>query len=95
MKNKIKNFHWPEWPLFFKEEQKKIKEVLKTNTLFNGKETKQLEQEFSKYNRSKYVKVVGNATTNTESKAGFESMTGPLYCASVSFEILVCKPIGA
>lgn len=62
MKNKIKNFHWPEWPLFFKEEQKKIKEVLKTNTLFNGKETKQLEQEFSKYNRSKYVKVVGNAT---------------------------------
>ena len=62
MKNKIKKFHWPEWPLFFKEEQKKIKEVLQTNTLFNGRETKHLEQEFSKYNRSRFVKVVGNAT---------------------------------
>lgn len=62
MKKKTKQFSWPEWPIFFNEEQKKIKEVLKTNILFNGRETKQLELEFSKYNNSKYVKVVGNAT---------------------------------
>ena len=48
--------------VFYKEEQKKIKDVLKTNILFNGNETKKLEIEFSKYNKSKYVKVVGNAT---------------------------------
>ena len=46
MKKKIKQFSWPQWPIFFKEEQKKIKEVLKTNTLFNGNQTKQLELEF-------------------------------------------------
>ena len=62
MKKKIKKFNWPSWPVFYKEEQKKIKDVLKTNILFNGNETKKLEIEFSKYNKSKYVKVVGNAT---------------------------------
>ena len=59
---KIKKISWPEWPIFFREEEKKIKEVINTNILFNGNETKKLESEFAKYNNSKYVCAVGNAT---------------------------------
>ncbi len=58
---------WPEWsdqkwPIFFKEEEKKIKKVLNSNQLYNGNETEKFEKEFSKYNKSRHVKVVGNAT---------------------------------
>ena len=62
MKKDIKKFTWPMWPIFFKEEGSKIKEVLHSNILFNGNETKNLEKEFSRYNKSKHVTVVGNAT---------------------------------
>ena len=62
MKKKIKKVSWPEWPIFFREEEKKIKEDIKTNILFNGNETKKLESEFANYNNSKYVCAVGNAT---------------------------------
>ena len=70
MKKELKHWisvAWPEWsdqkwPIFFKEEENKIKKVLHSNQLYNGKETEYLEKEFSKYNKSKYVKVVGNAT---------------------------------
>jgi perosamine synthetase len=62
MKKKLKNISWPEWPIYYKEEKKKIKEVLHTSILFNGNETRKLEFEFAKYNKSKYVCAVGNAT---------------------------------
>ena len=70
MKKELKHWisvAWPEWsdqkwPIFFKEEENKIKKVLHSNQLYNGKETENLEKEFSRYNKSKYVRVVGNAT---------------------------------
>lgn len=62
MKKMISNNIWPEWPIFKKEEAKKIEKILYSNILFNGKETQNLENDFSKYNNSKYVCAVGNGT---------------------------------
>ena len=62
MKKYLKQFSWPKWPIFKKEEAKKIEKILYSNILFNGKETQNLENDFSKYNNSKYVCAVGNGT---------------------------------
>ena len=57
-----KNFVWPEWPRVKTEHIKAVEKVLKKNQLFAAEEVKKFETQFSKYNKSKYVKAVGNAT---------------------------------
>tara|TARA_X000000950_G_scaffold288965_1_gene408745 strand:- start:11069 stop:12235 length:1167 start_codon:yes stop_codon:yes gene_type:complete len=58
-KNKI---NWPAWPNIKKKHLNAVSKVLKKNQLFAAEEVKKFETEFGKFNNSKYVKAVGNAT---------------------------------
>ncbi len=59
---KRKSKDWPSWPQLGSKEMIAVKRVVKSNQLFANKEVKSFEKEFSKYNKSKFVKCVGNAT---------------------------------
>ena len=57
--NKIK---WPSWPNYTKKDIAAVTRVVKSNQIFAAKEVKKFEDQFSKFNKSKFVKAVGNAT---------------------------------
>jgi perosamine synthetase len=57
-----KNFHWPIWPSIKNEHLRAVNRVLRKSQLFADIEVKKFENEFKKYNKSNYVKAVGNAT---------------------------------
>lgn len=56
-----KNF-WPKWPSYDQKDISSVVKVVKSNQIFSATEVKKFENSFSKYNSSKYVKCVGNAT---------------------------------
>ena len=58
----MKTIKWPTWPNYTKKDVDAVKRVIKSNQIFAAKEVKKFEAQFSKYNKSKYVKAVGNAT---------------------------------
>ncbi len=58
----MKNIKWPTWPNYTKKDVASVIRVVKSNQIFAAKEVKKFEEQFSKYNKSKYVKAVGNAT---------------------------------
>ena len=62
LKPEDKTSLWPSWPNFGSNEIQSAKRVVKSNQLFASKEVAAFEKEFGKYNNSKYVKGVGNAT---------------------------------
>ena len=53
---------WPKWPIYTKEDINSVIRVVKSNQIFADKEVKKFEDNFARYNKSKYVKCVGNAT---------------------------------
>ena len=58
----MKNISWPTWPNYTKKDVASVIRVVRSNQIFAAKEVKKFEEQFSKYNKSKYVKAVGNAT---------------------------------
>lgn len=58
----MKHINWPSWPNYTKKDVAAVTKVVLSNQIFAAKEVKKFESQFSKYNRSKYVKAVGNAT---------------------------------
>ena len=53
---------WPSWPHYTKKDIVAVTRVVKSNQIFAAKEVKKFEDQFSKFNKSKFVKAVGNAT---------------------------------
>jgi len=58
----MKKIKWPSWPNYTNKDIEAVKRVVKSNQIFAAKEVKKFEDQFSKYNKSKFVKAVGNAT---------------------------------
>ena len=58
----MKNITWPSWPNYTKKDIAGVTKVVRSNQIFAAKEVKKFETLFSKYNKNKYVKAVGNAT---------------------------------
>lgn len=58
----MQNIKWPTWPNYTKKDIASVVRVVKSNQIFAAKEVKKFEEQFSKFNKSKYVKAVGNAT---------------------------------
>ena len=58
----MKNIQWPSWPKYTKKDVTAVTKVVKSNQIFSAKEVKKFENQFSKFNKSKFVKAVGNAT---------------------------------
>ena len=56
-----KNF-WPKWPIYDQKDINSVIKVVKSNQIFSATEVKKFENDFSKYNLSRHVKCVGNAT---------------------------------
>jgi dTDP-4-amino-4,6-dideoxygalactose transaminase len=62
LKPENKTSIWPSWPNFGSKEIESAKRVVRSNQLFANQEVAAFEKEFGKFNNSKYVKGVGNAT---------------------------------
>ena len=58
----MKHINWPSWPNYTKKDVAAVTKVVRSNQIFAAREVKKFEDNFSKYNKSKYVKAVGNAT---------------------------------
>jgi len=58
----MKKILWPSWPNYTKKDILSVIRVVKSNQIFAAHEVKKFENQFSRYNNSKYVKAVGNAT---------------------------------
>jgi len=58
----MKIIKWPKWPTYSNVDKNSVIRVIKSNQIFSADEVKKFEDLFSKYNKSKYVKAVGNAT---------------------------------
>ena len=58
----MKKISWPSWPNYINKDVSSVIRVIKSNQIFAANEVKKFENQFSKYNNSKYVKAVGNAT---------------------------------
>lgn len=58
----MKYINWPSWPNYTKKDIAAVTKVVRSNQIFAAREVKKFEDNFSKYNKSKYVKAVGNAT---------------------------------
>ncbi|MDA7636498.1 aminotransferase class I/II-fold pyridoxal phosphate-dependent enzyme, partial [Candidatus Pelagibacter sp.] len=58
----MKKIQWPSWPNYTKKDVSAVTKVVKSNQIFSANEVRKFENQFSKFNKSKYVKAVGNAT---------------------------------
>jgi dTDP-4-amino-4,6-dideoxygalactose transaminase len=58
----MNNFKWPSWPNYTKKDIDAVSRVVKSNQIFSAGEVKKFENQFAKFNKSKFVKAVGNAT---------------------------------
>jgi len=58
----MKKIQWPSWPKYTKKDIAAVTRVVNSNQIFSAKEVKKFENQFSKFNKSKFVKAVGNAT---------------------------------
>ena len=58
----IKKISWPSWPNYTSKDIESVARVVRSNQISSSIEVKKFENQFSKFNKSKYVKAVGNAT---------------------------------
>lgn len=56
------NVSWPTWPNYTKKDVAGVIKVVESNQISSSTEVKKFENAFSKFNNSKFVKAVGNAT---------------------------------
>ena len=58
----IRKKPWPKWPIYGDDEKKAVLNVVNSNQIFANKQVRSFELEFEKYNSSKNIFCVGNAT---------------------------------
>jgi len=91
---------WPIWPKFTKFEQNLVKNVVRSNRLYAGKNVEKFEKNFKKITKSPYSIAVGNATqglhlalASLNIGKGDEVITSPFSFVSSASSILMQNAI--
>ena len=91
---------WPIWPKFTKFEQNLVKNVVRSNRLYAGKNVEKFEKNFKKITKSPYSIAVGNATqglhlalASLNIGKGDEVITSPFSFISSASSILMQNAI--